>query len=248
MASGKIPRICENCGDPFRVYPSKVAEGKGRFCSRQCVNEAMVVGRIERPCLYCEALFERIPSEMNRSGQYSGQFCSQKCFHTWRIVPLAIRFQQFIGETTASGCILWTGGSNRDGRGVIATEPPGSRQISAPAAALLLAGSPVPKGKSALHHCDNPPCVNIEHLFIGTQVDNDRDMVTKRRHAHGERHAFAKLTEATVLEARERYGDGGIISFKDLALEYGVTAGAMGLAVTGRTWRHLSAQAHRPLV
>jgi len=47
-----------------------------------------------------------------------------------------------------------------------------------------LANGPIPDGLSVLHHCDNPPCCNVEHLFLGTQTDNHADMVAKGRHYH----------------------------------------------------------------
>ena len=68
--------------------------------------------------------------------------------------------------------------------------------------------------------CDNPPCVNIEHLFLGKCIDNSRDKMRKGRDrkAHGEKNGNAKLTEAQVKEIRAST-DRGV----DLAARYGVS-------------------------
>jgi hypothetical protein len=62
---------------------------------------------------------------------------------------------------------------------------------------------PVPEGMEVCHQCDNPPCCNPAHLFLGSQEDNVRDMIAKRRHrppqpSRGERNVNAKLTAARV--------------------------------------------------
>jgi hypothetical protein len=64
------------------------------------------------------------------------------------------------------------------------------------------ANGPIPDGMKVLHKCDNPPCRNIDHLFLGTLGDNNRDRAAKGRSATGERHSRAKLTAAAVLEIR----------------------------------------------
>jgi hypothetical protein len=104
----------------------------------------------------------------------------------------------------------------------------------------------VPDGLWVLHHCDNPPCVNPAHLYVGTHADNMRDMRERRRHWYhadpaniirGERSGAAKLTEAQVRELRRLHDAGR--SYGSLAREYGVSRQAVSSAITGRSWTHV---------
>ena len=61
----------------------------------------------------------------------------------------------------------------------------------------------IPKGMVVMHTCDNPKCVNPDHLVLGTRQDNQRDMKEKGRAASGERHHNSVLTEREVLAIRE---------------------------------------------
>lgn len=95
------------------------------------------------------------------------------------------------------------------------------------------------------HRCDNPPCVNPTHLFLGTQLDNMRDMNAKGRHPHnpawhpmGGKNPRAKLTDNQVVEARRRYGCGGV-SKSQLAREYGVSSTMMAWIILQKHWTHL---------
>jgi len=99
------------------------------------------------------------------------------------------------------------------------------------------------------HHCDNPACVNPEHLFLGTNKDNMRDAKAKGRtvpparpspeqQVRGERQWKARLTDAAVVDIRARY-TGAYGELRALAKEYGVSAATVGHVVRGRTWRHV---------
>ena len=55
------------------------------------------------------------------------------------------------------------------------------RQMRAHRAAWIEAHGPIPDGMMVLHRCDNPGCVRVEHLFLGTAADNTADMITKGR-------------------------------------------------------------------
>lgn len=78
----------------------------------------------------------------------------------------------------ASGCVVWTGATGEFGHGVIRVD--GSSQSVHRVAWTLLVG-PIPEDLQVLHHCDVPPCWEPKHLFLGTQLDNMRDMEAKGR-------------------------------------------------------------------
>lgn len=88
---------------------------------------------------------------------------------------------------TAGSCWEWTGCRNGDGYGEILRD---RRPQKAHRIAWELTHGPIPGGSHVLHRCDNPPCCNQEHLWLGTPLDNARDKERKGRgnHAKGDAH------------------------------------------------------------
>jgi len=99
-----------------------------------------------------------------------------------------------------------------------------------------LTNGPIPDGMQVLHRCDNPPCCNPAHLFLGTQADNIADMIAKRRGGavSGEAHYRAKLTADQVSAIRARYAAGE--TQVALAREFGVSQTNISRIVRGTTW------------
>lgn len=134
-------------------------------------------------------------------------------------------------------CWEWTARRNADGYGQFYLE---GKLALAHRMAWWLIHSSIPESICVLHTCDNPPCCNPNHLFLGTKADNaeDRDGKGRRRAPKGELNTAAKLTEEQVLAIR-RESASGETSQKELAHEYGVTPPAISKIVLRKTWRHI---------
>jgi hypothetical protein len=84
-----------------------------------------------------------------------------------------------------TGCWEWYGAFNNYGYGSIRVD---GLRVGAHRASYVAHVGPLPSNMQVLHKCDNPSCVNPDHLFLGTQSDNVYDMVHKGRHIHGTTH------------------------------------------------------------
>lgn len=121
--------------------------------------------------------------------------------------PVQDRFWPKVDKRGPDECWPWLASVTSNGYGKILVN---GRLEPAPRVSFVLAHGEIPAGLWVLHRCDNPPCVNPAHLFVGTRSDNVRDMYAKGRDRspmplglHGEKHPMAKHSDATVLAIRE---------------------------------------------
>jgi len=153
------------------------------------------------------------------------------------------RFEEKVELIPFSTCHWWTGYQKGKGYGAIKVA---GKNRSAHRVAYELYIGPIPKheshhGMCVCHKCDNPLCVNPNHLFLGTNQDNMNDMKSKRRpnnRVKGESHHLAKLNRRDVLEIREMAGS---LKQKDIAKIYGVAPSQISSVICRKTWKHIRA-------
>ncbi len=138
-----------------------------------------------------------------------------------------------------SPCIPAPMRARRNGYGVLSVR---GKRTYAHRAAWMEAHGPIPKGIMVCHHCDNRECVNVAHLFLGTQKDNMQDMARKKRYTlrdvRGTNHPRAQLTDDVVVALRRGHAQGS--SFRELAKKHGLTYANVYDVVKGRSWSHVA--------
>jgi hypothetical protein len=138
-------------------------------------------------------------------------------------------------------CWLWSGALSESGYGAIKV---GGETLYAHRLSYVIHFGEDPLDMLVCHKCDNPACVNPEHLFLGTTQENTRDRFMKKRSASGARNgamnrASTILNEEKVRQIREDYRL-GLGSHLTLGRKYGVSQSAVQLVVTRKRWAHVA--------
>lgn len=200
--------------------------------------------KITRLCEHCGITFLAFPCDIARG---YARFCSRPCANLKRpVMPVAERFWSFVNKT--DGCWIWTGAKDADGYGHFTIRRQRKcEQFRSHRMSWILTFGELAADILVLHNCDkNYPCGDIsyrlcvrpEHLWLGTNIENIRDMDEKRRRAIGHRNGTAKLTDDKVRYARQQHAAGR--SIVSIAKELEVTQSVMGKAISGQLWKHVT--------
>jgi len=161
-------------------------------------------------------------------------------------IPLQKRFESFVDRS--GECWMWTGETDQNGYGVLlVTLGLNKRKLQRThRLSWEIYRGPIPDGQCVLHKCDTPGCVRPDHLFLGTQAENLKDMWGKGRGrdavetaSHGEKSHMARVTAEIVIEIRRRYaaGENPSVIHKDMQIPISIHGVK---AICGRrTWKHL---------
>lgn len=223
-------QLCAQCREPLRA-------GR-RFCSYRCAALARpwTLDRLAnlrkanarrklplKPCEYCGKL-------LKRRGHKATRFCSKQCaqFGLHGELTRETVFQYCTIDPT-TGCWNWTRYCDKNGRPTVEHR---CRTYYAYRFVYALFKKPTPDGILACHTCDNPRCVNPEHVFPGTHADNTQDAISKGRFRSGN---IRKLVPDQVREIR-RLREGGA-AYEEIAPSFNIHPHTAYAICARKTWQ-----------
>lgn len=146
--------------------------------------------------------------------------------------------QRFWSKTRSGtdGCIEWTAAKKSYGYGVFNRD--GKHTILAHRMAWILEYGNLPDDSVIMHRCDNPGCVNVKHLMIGSHADNVADKIAKGRGNDGMRHGHAKLTDDVIRQIRSLYQAREANQYQ-LAKRFGISQSVISEVINRKSWDHI---------
>lgn len=152
------------------------------------------------------------------------------------------RLHEQLMPITETGCWIFLGTVDSEGYGRLGSGGRHGKVVRAHRASYELHHGAIPPGMVVLHACDVTGCCNPDHLRLGSQDDNMKDMVNKKRgvapHHRGEANGRSRLSPAQVADIRARYATGAETQ-QCLAAAYGMSRSAISSLVRGASWGHI---------
>lgn len=190
-------------------------------CIKGCDNSVLALGLCSK--------------HWRRNRLYGSPLAMKSHSGSFRGLPAKERFDRYVNKT--EGCWLWTGSKDQDGYGIFRGAVAGVTFARAHRFSYAYHTGELPQsGMCIMHSCDNPSCVNPDHLSLGTNADNMADKARKGRSRVpvGEKHGKAILTEEQaqqiLLDARP---------YAAIAADYDVHPATISSIKNRQSWRHL---------
>ena len=170
------------------------------------------------------------------------RFCSRQCSSKNRKIKDTEEYRSILRDRIKAKsnicmkteCWLWNRYKNKEGRGYCHYK---STTIPASRVSYIAFKGYIYENLDVCHTCDNPSCVNPEHLFLGTDQDNANDRENKERGAKGEKIKLSKLKNEMISEIRNSRRDG--MSQQKIADKYNVSQTAISRVLSKKTWKHI---------
>lgn len=145
------------------------------------------------------------------------------------------RFWAKVNKKSDDECWEWQGSCHSNGYGTFWFQ---RADISAHRFSFLLHHGEISEGMFILHSCDNKPCVNPNHLSMGTPLDNSADMCAKGRKPRGTKSGCAKLTDEKVMEIRELFATGDY-TLKEMGVLFDINFSHVHRIINFKSWAHI---------
>lgn len=209
-------RQCEICLEyrPLKKFSRNRARGKVYGYHKKC-----------SICLY-EKYF--------KSKKYGKRFKWSTATEEEKFKRMSDTYEKYV--IRQNGCWNWRSFKDKNGYGEMAYQKTTNK---AHRISWMIYNGSIPDGMYVLHKCDNPPCSNPDHLFLGDAGDNRRDCRDKGRMPirRGEKSNFCKLKEEQVKEIKKLLTDG--LSQYEIGRKFNVSRGAICDIKRGRNWKHV---------
>lgn len=239
MPKAKV--ICATCYREFLAYTNN-RKSKELFCSRQCWSQFDGVRasskKVKVLCSTCTRPLILYPSAIRKNGN----FCSRQCANVGKPIyrsklldkqVLHQKIEELTEKGSDEGCWAWKGSFSSSHYPIIRLNQEKMKQAILLVHRIVLSmklDKVLSRHEFACHTCDNPPCVNPDHLFLGSSKDNAQDCARKKRNCH-------KLCKEDVLFIRA--APQSMLERNKLCERFNVAIGHIVNIQKGRIWKNL---------
>lgn len=178
-------------------------------------------------------------TDFNRISMYSGYLHSschnKKCVNPQHLLSRDQYFMTFFEINAVSGCWEWLG-KKRGGYGMFSAD---HKNHLAHRLMYVKYNGNIPENKNVCHKCDNPSCVNPQHLWLGTHQENMTDMITKKRDkkSYGSANHLATITEKEAREIKIKHKEG--MNMREIHRALNISYRVIQHICAGESWKHI---------
>lgn len=198
-----LQKNCESCGNTFHYSSSR--RPNARFCSKKCLSKLT-------------------KHEQDAKRKYLWESETRDQY----IEAMKIKFEKFV--IRSSGCWDWAAYKNKQGYGIMLHR---NKTLKAHRASYMIYKGDIPDGIFVLHACDNPSCANPEHLFLGNNLINMRDMAAKKRNK-----PRSKLLEHQIKTIKQLLKLG--VSCAKIGRDYNVSDVCIWSIKNNKSWKDIN--------